>query len=215
MKERGILFNAPMVRATREGRKTQTRRVVKPQPDFLGSMVDAKTPFKSLESGLHVQIICPFGQPGDRLWVRETWKPSISHSCAMDACDCEDMWVEYPSGGDGRFFSGTQISDDWTFPRTFKKGNCIPSIHMPRWANRILLEVVSVRVERLNDISEADAGAEGCPWSDGAPDEHGIPTQLVVDAKDEFAHLWRNINGAGSWDTNPWVWVIDFELVKP
>lgn len=203
MKERPILFSAPMVRAILEGRKTQTRRVVKPQPagKDLKSTLDGKwfsKPFGGLVLPMieDLPIECPYGQLGDRLYVREAW---ATHSCfdAIPPRDLTTRSIHYQADGKA------------------ETGKYRQAFHMPRWASRILLEITAVRVERLNDISEADSRAEGCPWSDGAPDEHGLPTQLVVEAKDEFVHLWRSINGPGSWETNPWVWVIEFKKVTP
>lgn len=151
MKERPILFTGPMVRAILEGRKTVTRRVVTPQPDFLGSMVDPNTPFKTLDAGLHARITCPYGQPGDRLWVREAWAADaqVDAIAPSDLSQGEPIW--YPADLSVRQTGCSMIS----------KGRVRPSIHMPRWACRILLEITAVRVERLQDISDPGALAEG------------------------------------------------------
>jgi hypothetical protein len=139
-------------------------------------------------------VRCPYGQPGDRLWVREAWSR-----------DEEDGALFY------RADVGTgNEADDWQ--RNIYEGasgyRWKPSIFMPRWASRILLEVTAVRVERLQDISEADAIAEGAPWAAcGAPQEGSH--------KAGFAQLWESINGPNSWDANPWVWVIEFKRVTP
>ncbi len=133
-------------------------------------------------------VQCPFGTVGDRLWVREAWQ-------AVDA-DC-------------RVVSGRLEQNQ--YPNAFYKADgpnpCKwrPSIHMPRWASRITLEITGVRVERLNDISEADAIAEGCQCA-------GFPASLTN--RGAFAKLWQSINGDDSWAANPWVWVVEFRRVE-
>lgn len=226
MKERPILFTGPMVRAILEGRKTVTRRVVKPQPDFLGSMVDPNTPFKTLDAGLHARITCPYGEPGDRLWVRETWHVGKPHDKTAPAdilapllAEGRGITVLYTAGGwqsvgpAGReepIYPDYQPLPDWA-------GKGRPSIHMPRWACRILLEITAVRVERLQDISEEQALAEGVR---GEPCDHA--RQACADigcwgdtAKGAFGFLWESLNGEGSWAENPWVWVVEFKRVTP
>ncbi len=190
MTERPILFNAPMVRAVLEGRKTQTRRVVKPQPR------DAQRIEECAGGGWMVdreQINFPYA-PGMRLWVRE----SFSGPHRVDHLP-PSLWPVNPPLW--YWADGNPSSGDWTRPR--------PSIHMPRWASRILLEVTAVRVERLQDISEADAMAEGVGWSD-YQDQHGER----MEPREAFAALWEQINGPGSWDANPWVWVVEFRRVE-
>ncbi|EIU1679820.1 TPA: hypothetical protein ACRN0B_001619 [Pseudomonas aeruginosa] len=226
MKERPILFTGPMVRAILEGRKTVTRRVVKPQPDFLGSMVDPNTPFKTLDAGLHARITCPYGEPGDRLWVRETWHVGKPHDKTAPAdilapllAEGRGITVLYTAGGwqsvgpAGR--EEPIYPDDQPLPDWAGKGR--PSIHMPRWACRILLEITAVRVERLQDISEEQALAEGVR---GEPCDHA--RQACADigcwgdtAKGAFGFLWESLNGEGSWAENPWVWVVEFKRVTP
>ena len=194
MKERPILFSAPMVRALLAGTKTQTRRVVKPQPvelpDFnrgglsynvRGSVYRAWNPAVMDPS-------CPYGRRGDRLWVREAW---------TQACHPPRPGAEVFYRADG------EIAPEL--------GPWIPSIHMFRWASRITLEIVSVRVERLRDISEADAMAEGA-------EPYRLPVHPAREALrhvDGFSNLWESINGPGSWASNPWVWVVEFDLVQP
>ncbi len=206
-RERPILFSGPMVRAILEGRKTVTRRAVKPQPDFLGSMVDPNTPFKTLDAGLHARITCPHGQPGDRLWVREAWAADaqVDAIAPRDLSQGEPIW--YPADFSVRQTGCSMIS----------KGRGRPSIHMPRWASRILLEIIAVRVERLQDISEEQALAEGVR---GEPCDHA--RQACADigcwgdtAKGAFGFLWESLNGEGSWAANPWVWVVEFKRVTP
>lgn len=192
MKERPILFSGPMVRAILEGRKTQTRRVVKPQPDYVCQL--EKMPF----TGQHwdKRIKCHYGQPGDRLWVRETWaKP-------FDVPDAKLQGrLTYRSDFRESPVLGTVRSDGAMADRVKWK----PSIHMPRWASRITLEITGVRVERLQDISEQDAIAEGV--------QHSLHLQGGRFARENFAHLWWTINGDDSWEQNPWVWVVEFKRV--
>ncbi|EIU5457523.1 hypothetical protein V4238_001364 [Pseudomonas aeruginosa] len=225
MKERPILFTGPMVRAILEGRKTVTRRVMKPQPDFLGSMVDPNTPFKTLDAGLHARITCPYGEPGDRLWVRETWHVGKPHDKTAPAdilapllAEGRGITVLYTAGGwqsvgpAGR--EEPIYPDDQPLPDWAGKGR--PSIHMPRWACRILLEITAVRVELLQDISEDQARAEGI--TDGGCSSCGnhepcgceCPAPSAVDS---FVHLWRSTGG--NWESNPWVWVVEFKRVTP
>ncbi|HGM8370932.1 TPA: hypothetical protein ACKQBB_006790 [Pseudomonas aeruginosa] len=206
-RERPILFNDQMVCAILEGMKTVTRRVVKPQPDFLGSMVDPNTPFKTLDAGLHARITCPYGEPGDRLWVREAWAADaqVDAIAPSDLSQGEPIW--YPADLSVRQTGCSMIS----------KGRVRLSIHMPRWACRILLEITAVRVERLQDISEEQALAEGVR---GEPCDHA--RQACADigcwgdtAKGAFGFLWESLNGEGSWAANPWVWVVEFKRVTP
>ncbi len=182
-RERPILFSAPMVRALLAGTKTQTRLVVKGvdqwHPDSrtvkligLGDDGCAAMPYDEFDRMLGGAIKGPYGKPGDRLWVRETWAPD-----------------EYE--GQREFY---RADDEHFMPPCGWK----PSIHMPRMASRITLEVTGVRVERLQDISAGDAWAEGISFS---PD---------VDPVHEYQDLWEQINGPGSWSTNPWVWVVEF-----
>ncbi|MFG8814706.1 hypothetical protein ACEPW0_03340 [Pseudomonas aeruginosa] len=206
-RERPILFNEQMVRAILEGRKTVTRRVMKPQPDFLGSMVDPNTPFKTLDAGLHARITCPHGQPGDRLWVREAWAADaqVDAIAPRDLSQGEPIW--YPADFSVRQTGCSMIS----------KGRGRPSIHMPRWASRILLEITAVRVERLQDISEEQALAEGVH---GEPCDHARQACSDIGcwgdtAKGAFGFLWEQLNGAGAWQANPWVWVVEFKRVTP
>lgn len=196
MKERPILFSAPMVRAILDGRKTQTRRVAKPvkHPD-LGNLHDASV--LAREPQHVIERACPYGQVGDRLWVRET------HLA---------WWSLNPEAPDGpRVFSHVAAfkADGYELEPGEK---WIPAIHMLRKASRIDLEITGVRVERLNDISEADAideGTEPLKTADGRYDWTVKPRGPIGD----FKALWESINGAGSWEANPWVWVIGFKRI--
>ena len=185
MKERPILMAGEMVRATLAGRKTQTRRVIKPQPELAP---DGKWDWKPRgkwagaigKNGQH-NLRCPYGQPGDVLWVRECFSPYLYR----DGCW---YWAD-----------GNVAAYDATKPK--------PSIYMPRWASRILLEVVDVRVERVQEISEEDAMAEGVEWKEYA----GLANKT---AKKLFRTLWDKINGKKHpWKSNPWVWRVEFKMV--
>lgn len=204
MKERPILFSAPMVRALLDGRKTQTRRIVKPQPhEFFvrfGRLYDH--PKKLGEySGELVLVNSPYGQPRDRLWVKEThafiWPDEYEPE------NLKDCNIEYRADTDGKALPGDWPEESRDDP---ERPKWRPSIFMHRWASRILLEITAVRVERLQDISEEDAIAEGAKWGAcGAPQ--------IGSHKAGYAQLWESINGAGSWDANPWVWVVEFKKI--
>ena len=192
MKERPILFSASMVRAILEGWKTQTRRIVKPQPDIVadgGSVVGVFTPEDQKYGRLGKALSCPYGQPGDRLWVREAFAGSIAyerHGYPLKEWG-NKLW--YLADGEPR-------SGQWTRPR--------PSIHMPRCLSRITLEITEIRVERLQEMNRGDAMEEGCPFAN---------MQKGPDPRDWFRDLWQSINGPDSWDANPWVWVVGFRKV--
>lgn len=218
MKERPILFSGPMIRAILEGRKTQTRRVIKPQPageiDNLGdgdSIIDLLT---------DAVIACPYGQPGDRLIVRESGWERQARTPRM-LRDGADTWAPYYYDADGLTEADVDDFKRWGFKRR-------PSIHMPRWASRITLEVEAVRVERVNEITEEDAKSEGanreaayddpdlqyesCDGIDrGAGPGYFCPRSY----KAGFSNLWDSINSSRGfgWEANPWVWVITFKRV--
>lgn len=207
--ERPILFSAPMVRALLEGRKTQTRRICKDaMVDHFGEAwpassttfdgkewvarwpekLQGKTVSDGYKSPQEDRIRCPFGLPIERLWVRETWRRD----------DYDPAGVIYAADAPADALAETRGIIKWR-----------PSIFMPRDASRITLEIASVRAERLQDISEADAKAEGCTartYRDGRGHE-----PAVVDFRD----LWGKINGVGAWNANPWVWVVEFKRVQP
>ena len=201
-KERPIIFSAPMVRALLSGEKTQTRRAMKLKPHQQIEERDDGTPWPWMHDGerdADAWLSCPYGQPGDRLWVRESWSP--------DPPDV-DGWG-YTAWAGCREGQIAGVPERFRHPRFCNYAadwlhgpiRWTPSIHMPRWASRITLEVTSVRVERLQDISEADAAAEG------------VHTDPDCPAYDAYQALWEQINGKGSWDANPWVWVLDFKHV--
>jgi hypothetical protein len=187
MTERPILFSAEMVRAILEGSKTQARRKMKP--------AKAKRPKRWLIDDAAVNgLVCPYGAPGDLLWVREAWRAWSQY----------DDWPpsRLPPGVDVQYIAdaGAPWASRYRSPR-----------FMPRWASRLTLEVKSVHVERLQDISEDDARAEGCEPV-GWIDETDVGMSSY---REGFTRLWNRINGAGAWEANPWVWVIEFERVKP
>lgn len=214
MKERGMIFNAEMVRAILDGRKTQTRRLVNPEPDS-PQLLEARTAESGYVYAIHANRSnvhqgrfrwdCPFGKPGDRIWVRETFG------------DCGERLVYRADTDDGAQCKVNR----WT-----------PSIHMPRCASRITLEITGVRVERLNDISHEDAGREGIHtevwdqtvvarnyaaedeffqfWSESMP--HYVEMNELYRAS--FHSLWQSIYGEESFLANPWVWVIDFRRIE-
>lgn len=204
MKERPILFSAPMVRAVLNGSKTQTRRIVKMKQSDWCKEIKGECWHPNdiaewrMQEGRWFGLMgwytlaftdYPYGQPGDRMWVRETW-----------ARDDEDGLMVYRS-------SRNEDTLNWECQRHesgHPRFNWKSSIHMPRWASRILLEIVNVRVERLQDISEADAIAEGVGGNASITPCYSI---------ERYRAIWESINGAGSWDVNPWVWVIEFKVV--
>jgi hypothetical protein len=203
MRERPILMSAPMVRALLAGAKTQTRRAVKPQPQTAAGVNCTRLRFldrrgavvldEALDAPLpHTRnVLCPYGQPGDRLWVRE----SLGY--------CSEYGHYYATD---RTFLCSVFDDEakqtgYSYECDMREAS-VPSIHLPRRWSRITLEVTGVRVDRLQNISRGDAMAEGCPFPNMA---HG------ADPRAWFADLWQEINGAGSWGANPWVWVIEFQ----
>ncbi|HAH2094219.1 TPA: hypothetical protein HH137_002881 [Escherichia coli] len=187
VKERGMIFNDEMVRAILGGNKTQTRRIV--EEKFYGRAVAAELLAKH----------CPYGQPGDRIWVRETYRV---HGKATDVAtlvyraSVRNSWTEQTHRVPVDVCN-KPVSEKWT-----------PSIHMPRWASRILLEITDVRVERLHDMSEADAKAEGA-----TPATYKItPSEAVY--RVGFGDIWRSIYGQDNWLSNPLVWVIEFKRIQ-
>ncbi|MEH5085172.1 morphogenetic protein [Klebsiella variicola] len=227
MREKGLIFNSEMVRAILDGRKTQTRRPVKfPVHDKnLGCDLAGNELAGELSAGNYLNSA--FGKPGDRIWVRETFQGPLFDYEQMDAYLEDSYRFETPEfcqyAADGGHRPEYQDADD-----NLRHG-WRPSIHMPRWASRILLEITDVRVERLNTISPEDAESEGleCTNFTGFGDEPGLPSYPEPDVyfdplkkqwkeypPEAFAGLWESIYGEGSWQANPWVWVIEFKRVE-
>jgi hypothetical protein len=197
MKETPILFSTPMVQAILDDRKTQTRRVVKPQP------VERKAHdgYKFLHipnTGAVDSFVgnkCPYGQVGDVVWVRETWQHSLNPN---EYC--------YKADTDNPIY----LDKNWKWK---------PSLHMPKAACRLFLKITNIKVERLQDISEDDAVVEGVEkhlhgfkkYTNHNPSSIAVYDVCMKDAKSSFETLWQSINGAESWNNNPWVWVIEFQ----
>lgn len=217
MAERPILMSAPMVRAILSGAKIQTRRVIKPQPSehhwqsLPGHRLEVSEPFQATDGRMHVRFShsipqnrlwdragsanCPYGSPGGKLWVRETWAHGI-HAMAA-ARDEDGPWVY---AADGERAKQGRLGDRWR-----------PSIFMPRAASRITLEVVGIRVERLQDILCGDAEAEGIVEQPGGGWGLADSTHYhFTDPRASYWSLWEAINGPGSVEANPWVWVVEF-----
>lgn len=220
MKERGMIFNVEMVRALLDGRKTQTRRIIKDCTvgrDPISKFIKIGKKFIGCYPEDVPELIrecCPYGVPGDRIWVRETWGV-VSHE--LDEDGRIQPWTpdrpataihEMPFGNG--YYSGHAIyaadgDFTWGDDDGYEDGRSCwkPSIHMPRAASRILLEITDVRVERLRSMSQDDARAEGVIAASG-PMEAGLA----------FRELWDSIYGEESWKANPWVWVIEFKRVE-
>ena len=194
MKERPILFSAPMVHAILGGRKTQTRRPVAsarhPYGHLLGPEGVAREFLGNTEA-----VRCPIGETGDRLWVRETWglmahtDPTDWHRGSVAGASPDAIVPTY----------GVEHRANWKVDNT--NAFWRPSIHMPRWASRITLEITRVWVEQVQDITEEGAIKEGC-----VPLDSSSPREM-------FREIWQSIYG--TWDANPWVWAVEFRRVKP
>ncbi|WP_226647970.1 hypothetical protein [Microbulbifer variabilis] len=216
--EKPILFNAQDVRAILDGRKTQTRRLIKPQPfngvndeeaiKQMGGLPAGRSLYQEINSAWQsgfVDINCSYGEPGDRLWVRETFgyevrslggsphEQIVYRASKPDAVRCYDC-------------NGMEQPIKWK-----------PSIHMPRWASRITLEITNVRVERIQGINGDDAIAEGIQsWIDSfkARPTYHQNSNLGGYPVTAFSRMWKSIYGDDYWDKNPWVWVIEFRRVE-
>lgn len=231
MRERPILLNADMVRAVLNGSKTQTRRIIQSAAknmqarghevithrapgdkwygDYVYSMRDRSGVWQDFTNEQFLAK-CPFGQPGDRLWVRETFRV---HSRATDVATLvykasqRQSWTQQTHRVPVSVCNKPAVIEKWT-----------PSIHMPRWASRITLEITGVRVERSQDITEQDSAAEGVPPAGDLlpeyPDTYLTPKGDFATAKVAFQRLWESIYGEDSWQANPWVWVIEFKRVE-
>lgn len=205
MKERGMIFNGEMVRAILDGRKTQTRRIMKNQP--AGDYPETPALIRNVGTGFQWHGLygessifnCPLGSIGERIWVRETFRV---HSRATDVAtlvyraSVRNSWTEQTHRVPVAVCNKPATPEKWT-----------PSIHMPRWASRILLEITDVRVERLRDLSEEDAKSEGI-----IPSAGGVLPGWEY--RINFRDLWMDIYGTDNWEANPWVWVIEFKRVE-
>jgi len=194
MKERPIIFSGPMVRAISKKRKTQTRRVIKPRHHWHMDELDDGNPWPYYDDYVYgeaepIEVLCPHGGPGDRLWVKETFCPRY-----------------FDDGSAAYRAEWSAVAAGYCSEPKWK-----PSIHMPRWASRITLEIKNVRVERVQDISPSDCLKEGLePVS-----LYDLDCDAEYKKKDEFIALWNSIKekrGYG-WEKNPWVWVIEFEMI--
>lgn len=225
MKARGMIFNSEMVRAILDGRKTQTRRIVKgtdgavkfcKEWDINGEEIFVVLGEKD-HTGMNPvfgAISCPFGAVGERIWVRETFQGPLFDYEQMESYLEDSSKFEKPEfcqyAADGKPAPEYYDADD-----NLRHG-WRPSIHMPRWASRILLEIIDVRVERLREISQADAEAEGVGklkkgfWKNYQPGW----TEFQLTARGSFATLWKSIYGDESWYADPWVWVIEFKRIE-
>jgi hypothetical protein len=211
-KERPMLFSGPMIRALLDGSKTQTRRVVK-WPLKANTAVSYGENAIDYGRNHHADPtadiirLCPYGQPGDRLWVRETCRAEEApHGIDGIRYIADDFWQPIKNT--------VEAAEQWGKMFNYRRvrGATVPPIHMPRWASRLLLEIKAVRVERLQHISERDVRAEGC--------EMRQFNLLFMDAAerkraytDLYGNLWVSINGPESWAANPWVWVVEFKVI--
>lgn len=220
MKERPILFSGPMVRAILDGRKTQTRRVIKPQPSggwLKGTPIVYRETrndpaFYALRTAKGItksDLKCPYGMGGDRLWVRESfWRAEVEgHGIGNQFIVYEEEMKKQPEPKELRPV------------RSLGAWGHRPSIHMPRWASRINLEIIETKVERLQDITEGDARDEGMEYRNDTRGWHSgteLPIGVCPSAHEAFRLTWNVINhGRGfGWDVNPWVWVVSFRRIK-
>ena len=230
MKERGMIFNGEMVRAILDGRKTQTRRIMTVQPESseFGLRYIAESSLakdvgmyfwsQSDACGMKVRskpFACPYGKPGDRIWVRETWSSDFANYYPNDrvwyaADNNRRLDIEVVDGVRGIYSPESDVHVPFRWR---------PSIYMPRWASRIQLEITNVGVQRLQDISSGDAVREGICQLPASGRYCINPGDQYFggasrSAKEVYSWLWESSYGEGSWQANPWVWVIEFKRVE-
>lgn len=191
MNTRGIIFSKPMVRALLAGIKTQTRRKLKFQPDHPAALPPLSA--------------CPYGKPGDRLWVREAWRTLRDYDDLPPGKLPHDAPLQYEADRDRS-------------AARFEPGRLRQGLFMPRWASRIELEITEVRLQQLQDITEQDAAAEGVQVvrygvaeDDYLADEED---EDLLGAVDLYRAVWESLQGVGSWDQNPWIWVVTIRTVQ-
>lgn len=236
VRERGLLFSSPMMNALLDGRKTMTRRPIKafiPRAAEFGYTAFTPPGHISVrgyaDGGAYGEwfIKLPF-RVGDRFYAKESWHPRVAHSHGEDACDCGDIVIRYASDQKERFISDWDLckadpDNKWEMPSRAKWGYVSP-LFMPKWAARYWGEVTSVRAERVQDISEEDARAEGigefafrledCPLSLGYATHDDGKNMLYPTARRAFEVLWNTIHGEGDFGINPFVWAITFKRVE-
>lgn len=228
-----IILRAHEVRQLNTAGEVLVVRLIKPQPVPFGSV--SASPQKKMAAmpwmpvgGVHVDLWrCPLGTPSERRWVREAWRPRISHGCSMDACDCDSVHVTYAADGErseGRYFTGYQIPDTWLMPKASKRGNVSP-VTMPRWASRYVVEIAEVHAKQVQSITEAEAIAAGVrttflplACADGTRVWHvdNYPTVQcsTTSAVDAYGGYFETVHGPGSWDANPWAWLARVRRVE-
>lgn len=230
--ERPILFSGEMVRALLAGTKTQTRRIIKCPPStgafaLIGMADGSWWPVKSIDgeslddgNGCETFMTCPFGKPGDRLWVRESFCAYGYWTQRWNTKKAKQEWCFVD------LTLGVGLSYHFDFASVTGKFRAMgaawhrrPSLFMPRVASRLTLEVTEVRVQRLQEISEDDALAEGIErcgsafWRDYLEPAKSEYPHVAVSPRTSYSTLWELINGVGSWDENPWVWAVSFKVV--
>lgn len=206
MNARPILFSGPMIRALREGRKTQTRRIIKPQPK-LALDIDPATVGPAWDAGF-IDVRCPYGQSGDLLWVREAWRTAAD----IDHLNATEMAAQCIEAGCRKPWAPMQYEADQgrtNWDNIDEVGRYRHARFMPRWASRLTLRITGVRVQRLQEISGTDAAAEGVDHpGDSNPYINGDAIARIL-----FRDLWESINGPGSWNVNPYVWALSFQVI--
>lgn len=199
--EQPILLSSPTIRSIFEGRQTQIRRLVKPQPSSMFTSFGELQDDPKFGFGFHDgerYWKCPYGRPGDRLWVKETFAFGVSTKSSL-AYKATSEWQDFEGGTP---YNESDI--EWK-----------PAVYMKRQDSRIFLEITGVRVERLHDISEEDAKASGIEYISGQWKNYTDPAVVCQRPIASFRTLWESVKGHGSWEKNPWVWVIEFKRIKP